>query len=508
MKISIKTVIIIAVLGTAISLTCLIAALCIHLNEVPYDTEGESTPSEMSDLSEDFLDITTASPETTLEESESVTETESVTTDAETSVEETTVEETTIIETTVETTEETTEELTETKPETTEETTEEITETEAETTEETTEEITETEPETTAHIHMYSDWVVEIMPSCEKEGLNSRTCECGEVQYLSVAASGHKNKKLKAVSATCLSTGLTEGAVCTVCNKVTKNQTIVLKTKCKYKGAFCIYCGKIDGDQLSLTAPFAGLYRADTLECLFSLSADVKTPPASLTKMLTACVAIANMPLDHVITVGSEQDIVPKYSSLCYIYKGNRIKLYDLLTGMLLCSGNDAAYAVAVNVARYVTGDQNLSDEAAIVYFSGLMNEYAKKIGAKNSCFKTPDGYDCEGQYSTVNDLAIITSHAMKNNTISKIVSTNYVKVVFASGQVARWTNTNELINPDSEYYTECVTGFKTGGTVEAGKCLSATFEIDGNKYIAIVMGCEDNDARYENILEFINIIK
>lgn len=224
--------------------------------------------------------------------------------------------------------------------------------------------------------------------------------------------------------------------------------------------------------------------------------------------MLTACVALANMPLDYVITVGSEQDIVPKYSSLCYIYKGNIIKLYDLLTGMLLCSSNDAAYAVAVNVARYVTGDQNLSDEAAIVYFCGLMNDYAKKIGAKNSNFKTTDGYDCEAQYSTVRDLAIITTHAMKNKTISKILSTNYVRIIFASGQVARWTNTNELINPDSQYYTECVNGFKTGGTVEAGKCLSATFEIDGVKYIAIVMGCEDNNARYENILEFINIIK
>lgn len=96
----------------------------------------------------------------------------------------------------------------------------------------------------------------------------------------------------------------------------------------------------------------------------------------------------------------------------------------------------------------------------------------------------------------------------MKNKTIATITSTHYKKVVFVSGQLAKWTNTNELIHPDSPYYTECASGFKTGGTELAGKCLSATFTVDGVEYIAIVMGCEDNDARYENILKLINSIK
>lgn len=506
MKISIKTLIIIAVLGTAISLSCLIAALCIHMNDVPYNTEGESTPSEMSDLSEDFLDITTVSPETILEESESVTETDSGTTDAEATVKETTVEEMTILETTVETPVDTTEEFTETEPETTEETTEEIKETEAQTTEETTEEITE--PETTAHIHAYSAWKIEKEPSCEKEGLNSRTCECGETEYLNVSAIGHKPKSISAVSATCLSTGLSEGSICSVCKEILKKQIIIPKTKCKFDRNFCIYCNQLDNSAVKISAPYAGLYKADTLECIYSLSADMKTSPASLTKMITACVAIENMPLDHIITVGSEQELVPENSSLCFIYKGNRITLYDLLTGMLLCSGNDAAYTVAVNVARYVTNDKKMSDVDAVNYFCDLMNDYSRKIGAENTCFKTPDGFDADGQFSTVHDLAIITAHAMKNQTIAKIVSKHRAKVVFESGELGNWTNTNELINPNSKYYVKEATGFKTGGTVEAGKCLSATFEINGTKYIAVVMGCEDNDARYKNILEFINIFK
>ena len=96
----------------------------------------------------------------------------------------------------------------------------------------------------------------------------------------------------------------------------------------------------------------------------------------------------------------------------------------------------------------------------------------------------------------------------MKNKIITEITSTHYKKVVFVSGQIAKWTNTNELINPKSPYYTECADGFKTGGTELAGKCLSATFTKNGVEYIAIVMGCEDNDERYENILELINSVK
>ena len=174
---------------------------------------------------------------------------------------------------------------------------------------------------------------------------------------------------------------------------------------------------------------------------------------------------------------------------------------------MLLCSGNDAAYSVAAAVARHVSGDTGMSDEDAIKYFCSLMNDYTKEIGALNTTFTTPDGSDSDGQHSTVNDLALITAHAMKNEIISEIVAIQYKRVVFVSGQIAKWTNTNELLNPESKYYTENVTGFKTGTTQNAGTCLSATFTAGGVEYIAIVMGCDGNDDRYLNILELINAV-
>lgn len=453
----------------------------------------DSTIQETTTYIEDTSETVTEAIQTTTADAD--TTSVSATTEAETTREETTAAVTTAEETTAENT-------------TTEETTVEETTVEETTMEEITEVETTSVPETTAHLHSYSAWKTLTLPTCEKDGKQSRECICGDVQDEPIEATGHTVRKLSAVSATCQNTGLTAGEKCSVCNKTLKKQTETSKTKCKFENSFCIWCGKFDSTSIELTNNFAGIYKADTLECLYSLNADSKIAPASLTKMITACIAIENMPLNKVITVGSELSLVPKYSSLAYIYKGQQIKLSDLLTGMLLCSGNDAAYTIAANVGRYASGKNDLGDKEAVEFFCTLMNDYAKEIGASNTNFTTPDGSDSEGQYSTVNDLAIITAHAMKNKTIAEITSTHYKKVVFVSGQIAKWTNTNELINPENKYYTECVNGFKTGGTELAGKCLSATFTVDGVEYIAIVMGCEDNDARYENILELINSIK
>ncbi len=518
MKISKRTLIFIGILSISMSLTLIIAGFYVHFSG-GQDITLEAV-DRTSGITSSFDDITTEESTVLIEATSAIitdiiqttekfedttktpTTAQAETTEAftQTTVGETTLEETTIEETTVEET---------ASEETTIEEVTAVESTEAETTvPEITAEETTSAPETTAHVHTYSPWIILISPTCEKVGKYSHECSCGKKQEIPIDALGHTVQKLSAVAATCQKTGLTEGEKCSVCNKTLKKQTIIAKLACKYENSICVNCGGIYSPEIKLTNNYAGLYKADTLECIYSLNSDTKIAPASLTKMVTACVAIENMPLNSVITVGSELSLVPKNSSLAYIYKGQRIKLSDLLTGMLLCSGNDAAYTIAANVGRHASGNSVLGDKEAVEYFCSLMNDYVKKLGAKNTNFTSPDGSDTDGQYSTVNDLAIITSHAMKNKTIAEITSTHYKKVVFVSGQIAKWTNTNELIHPASQYYTECVSGFKTGGTELAGKCLSATFTKNGVEYIAIVMGCEDNTARYENILKLINSVK
>lgn len=257
-----------------------------------------------------------------------------------------------------------------------------------------------------------------------------------------------------------------------------------------------------------ISANHLGLYNAQTMECLYSQETANHIYPASLTKILTACTALKYVSPDTVFTVRTEQSLVPKGSSLCLIQPGHRLKLCDLLTGMLMCSGNDAAYTVAVNVAREVSGNISMSNSEAITYFSELMNGYARSIGAVNSNFTNPDGWDDENQYSTVYDLAIISAHAIRINEIRSIVSSRSKYVVFESGENITWKNTNALLQPESKYYLPQAIGLKTGTTSNAGNCIIAVVSIDAAEYIAVVTGCKSDGERYESVHKMIEMIK
>lgn len=223
--------------------------------------------------------------------------------------------------------------------------------------------------------------------------------------------------------------------------------------------------------------------------------------PASLTKLLTASVALKYWGADDVVTVGTELELVQPESSLCFISKGQRLKMYDLLSGLLMPSGNDAAYTVAVTTARKVSG-RALSDRAAVKYFSILMNDFAAELGMVNSHFANPEGWDNDRHYTTVSDLNKIAKYALSVPEIREIVSTRRKDAVFESGETITWYNGNQLLYPNSDYYCENAIGMKTGFTDNAGLCLIAAFEKNGKTYIITVVGCSDSDKRYEKILE------
>ncbi len=254
-------------------------------------------------------------------------------------------------------------------------------------------------------------------------------------------------------------------------------------------------------------APYEGLYCAENLTAIYEKSANERIYPASLTKLITACTALEYVSADAVFTVGTELNLVNSGSSLCMISQGQSLTLDNLLTGMLMKSGNDAAYTVAVNVARTVSGDLSLDDSQAVEMFVSLMNEYANKLGMNNSHFVNPDGWDDENQYTTVSDLAIVAANALKIDLICEIVSKYSENVVFESGENITWTNTNALLNPESPYFCENCIGMKTGSTLLAGKCLVAVFDINGNKYIAITSNSQSEEQRYKSTLKLYNML-
>ena len=236
---------------------------------------------------------------------------------------------------------------------------------------------------------------------------------------------------------------------------------------------------------------------ADDAELLYCDNINERIAPASLTKLLTASVALHYLSPDTVVTVGSEQNLVKAGSSLCLIRPGHKLKLYDLLTGMLMASGNDAAYTVAVSTARAVKNDTTMTDLQAVNYFADLMNEYAVSIGMKDSHFTTPEGWDDVNQYTTVSDLLTLATHAFSIPEIKEITGTYQKKVYFVSGENITWTNTNALLNPNSSYYSSDAVGIKTGTTESAGNCLISAFERNGKTYISVVVGCPTGDDRY-----------
>ena len=252
----------------------------------------------------------------------------------------------------------------------------------------------------------------------------------------------------------------------------------------------------------SQTAVF---YSVDDAEILYEYNIDEPVAPASLTKLLTAAVALKYISPDTVFTVGTEQQLVPNGSSVSFIQEGHCLKLYDLITGMLLVSGNDAAYTVAVSTARIVSDDSFMTDNEAVDYFCELMNCFAVEIGMTNSNFTTPDGSDNLGQYTTTRDLLKLAEYALTVKEIREIVCIEQKYVVFESGENITWTNSNKLLNSESGYYCADSIGVKTGTTTKAGSCLIAAFCSNDKTYISVVTGCSTDADRYKVTMDLFN---
>lgn len=204
---------------------------------------------------------------------------------------------------------------------------------------------------------------------------------------------------------------------------------------------------------------------------------------ASISKIMTAVVAIESKKLDKMVTV--DEDVLKAYGSAIYIKMGEEIKLLDLVYGLMLRSGNDAALVIA----KYVGG--------SVESFVNLMNIKAREIGMKNTTFNNPSGLDNEkGNYSTAYDMAILTSYAMKNDTYKKITKTKVYKVK-TNMNFYEWNNKNRLLN--SYKYT---TGGKTGFTEIAKRTLVTTASKDGLDLVVVTLNNGSDFKNHQDLYE------
>lgn len=220
-----------------------------------------------------------------------------------------------------------------------------------------------------------------------------------------------------------------------------------------------------DNMQFAKTAEGAGAFNIDTHQVLYSQNLFEKLYPASTTKILTAYIILKNCDLNATVTVSHDAANPGHSSSVCGLKEGDVITVQDLLYGLLLESGNDAAIALA----EYCSG--------SVEEFAKLMNSTAKSFGATNSSFVNPSGLPDENHYTTIYDMYLIFSNAISLESFVAIISSQTHDVAYTNAQGAAVSKTFKntcgyLTGAYTAPEKVTVTGGKTGTTGEAGHCL------------------------------------
>ncbi len=235
---------------------------------------------------------------------------------------------------------------------------------------------------------------------------------------------------------------------------------------------------------LSISGEAGVIIAADTNEIIYEKNSERRLPMASTTKIMTAIVALENSAPDEEVTVSANAE--RQEGSSIYLRRGDKIRMEDLLYGLMLNSGNDAAVAVAEYISGNVEG------------FSLEMNRLAEKIGANNSSFKNPNGlFDAE-HYTTAYDLAKITAYAMRNDDFKKIVSAKEKSAKINNSEVLYFHNHNKLL----KMYEGSI-GVKTGFTKRSGRCLVSAAERNGVTLIAVTLNAPDDWNDHIKMLDY-----
>lgn len=223
--------------------------------------------------------------------------------------------------------------------------------------------------------------------------------------------------------------------------------------------------------------------------------------PASVTKLFSAYVAMQYIDPEQQVVAGSSLGYIDPDSSTAGLVAGDALTAEEMVAGMLLCSGNDATYALASDVGRIIADDQTIDTATAIERFVEQMNTCAAELGMENSHFVTPDGIHDENHYVSARDLVIIAKLAMEDPILSKYIGLATMDVTTAGGRTMSWKNSNKLLHEDLDFYCEYATGLKTGYTGAAGNCLISSFRVGNRDLLIGVFGSPEQDGRYVDTL-------
>lgn len=269
-----------------------------------------------------------------------------------------------------------------------------------------------------------------------------------------------------------------------------------------------------------IEAVSAILIEASTGRVLYEKNADAKIYPASTTKVMTALLILelaakdeyGQIIPDQIIKVGREINTIAWDGSKAGLDFNEKISLDNIMVGLMLASGNDAAVTLARHFGRSMLDSEAPSsdtiDKAGIKKFISMMNERAVELGAEGTHFINPHGYHDNEHFTTAKDLSIFTAEAMKSDYFRNIVSIysleypdwNQTKKDNPNEKLMRrWVNRNRLLKTDSMYYYPEAIGVKTGYTSKAGNCLISAAQRDGITVISVVLKSSKSGQWYDS---------
>ena len=236
---------------------------------------------------------------------------------------------------------------------------------------------------------------------------------------------------------------------------------------------------------VSNSAKAAVVINGDTGEVIYAKNQSERLPMASTTKIMTGLLLCEYGNLDREITVTDE--MVRVEGSSMGLLCGDKVTLHDLLYGLMLASGNDAANTIAIVIA------------GSCQKFAEMMNNKAKEIGLSNTSFVTPSGLDDQNHYSTAYDMALLTKYALKNANFAAAVSSKSATLNYGNPPYRRTlTNHNKLLN----MVDGCI-GVKTGFTKKSGRCLVSAVKRDGKFIIAVTLNDPNDWADHKALIEY-----
>ena len=218
--------------------------------------------------------------------------------------------------------------------------------------------------------------------------------------------------------------------------------------------------------------------------CIYGKDENKQTAMASTTKIMSIIIVVENCNLKDNVTITAKA--AGTGGSRLGLHIDDQITVNDLLYGLMLRSGNDAAVALAIHTA------------GSVEKFANLMNQKAEELGLTNTHFVTPHGLDDSEHYTTAYELVKITDYALKNETIEKIVKTK-TTTIYINGNPMQISNTNELLGN-----LEGVYGVKTGFTNNAGRCLVTSVKRGDMDLIIVVLGADTRKDRAKDSMKLI----